>query len=525
MARARASIPLMILGSLLLPSPGAAQGRSPDRIQAIVVRREAVFDSVEARFWPYRVANTLHVETRPWVIRRELLFAVGDRYDPAVAAESERNLRALGIFRDVFLEADPTDSGIVVIVHTADAWTTTMGVGVASSESQSVVDLSLQEGNLFGTRTVAVLGYRNDPDRSAITMAFDTPRAIADRLGVGVSVVDRSDGRAGTFSVRAPFLSLSAREGGSVSASYLEGRVLRFAAGSPLPIDSLWRKSAILRADAAVALRASPRGYVRMGVAAQARREDVVPLLQRDAIPRTVFLAVGPTLTARAPRYRRVTNVASMDRIEDVDLGPSLSLGVLVAPSAWGYPRTGIGSSLGLGAGIDLPSGFARAGVRAAALFTADGTDSSSVEAAATVVLQPDPRHLLVAHASGGILRNPAPGFEFDLGLGTGLRAFPAHAFTGDRQFVLNAEYRALLWPRLFGLVGVGAAAFAGSAGAWFHGSDVRSGTEFGVGLRLASIREVGGIWRLDLSRRQATDRLPSAWLVSIGRGFVFGAL
>jgi hypothetical protein len=262
-----------------------------------------------------------------------------------------------------------------------------------------------------------------------------------------------------------------------------------------------------------------------VGLAAQARREDIVPLLQRNAIPRTVFLAVGPTLTARAPRFRRVTNVASMARIEDVDLGPSLSLSVLVAPSAWGYRNTGIGSSLGIGMGLDLPSGFARAGVRAGALFTAEGTDSSSVEGSATMVLQPGPEHLLVLHASGGILRNPAPGFEFDLGLGTGLRAFPAHAFTGDRQFVLNAEYRALLWPRLFGLAGVGVAAFAGSAGAWFHGAGVRSGTEFGVGLRVASIREVGGIWRLDLSRRQATDRLGAAWVASIGRGFVFGSL
>jgi hypothetical protein len=525
MALDRSLLPLSLIAALLLPLEAEAQVSAAERIRAIVLTREAVFDSVEARFLPYRVANALHVETRPWVVRRELLLQVGDRYDPALAAESERNLRALGIFRDVVVAAEPTDSGVVVYVHTADAWTTTMGVGVAASGSQSVVDLSLQEGNLLGTRTVAVVGYRNDPDRSSITAGFDTPRAIADRLGVGVSIVDRSDGRAGQFSVRAPFLSLSARQGGSVSATYAEGRVLRFAAGNPFPVDSLWRESALLRADGAVALSASPRGYVRLGLAAQARREDIVPLLQRDAIPRTVFLAVGPTLTARAPRFRRVTNVASMARIEDVDLGPSLSLSVLVAPSAWGYRNTGIGSSLGMGMGLDVPSGFARAGVRAGALLTADGTDSSSVEGSATMVLQPGPEHLLVLHASGGILRNPAPGFEFDLGLGTGLRAFPAHAFTGDRQFVLNVEYRALLWPRLFGLAGVGLAAFAGSAGAWFHGAGVRSGTEFGVGLRVASIREVGGIWRLDLSRRQATDRLQAAWVASIGRGFVFGSL
>jgi hypothetical protein len=163
--------------------------------------------------------------------------------------------------------------------------------------------------------------------------------------------------------------------------------------------------------------------------------------------------------------------------------------------------------------------------VRGSLLQTRDGTDSASVEAALSLVWQPGPRHLFVAHASGGLLRHPAPGQEFDLGLGTGLRAFPAHAFTGDRQFVLAGEYRWLAWERLLGLVGVGPAVFAGTAGAWYHGSPLRRGIELGAGLRLASIREAGGVWRLDLSRRRATDRLAAGWVASLGRGFVFGGI
>lgn len=516
-------LPRALLALALVAAPASGTAQDASRIRAITITREAVFDSVEARFWPWRLANTLHVETRDWVVRRELLLVEGDRYDPLLAAESERNLRALGIFRDVLIHPEPTDSGIVVQVRTADAWTTTMGVGLATSGSQSVVDLSLQEGNLLGTRTLAVLRYRNDPDRSSISAGFDTPRAIADYIGIGATVVDRSDGRAGTLSVRAPFLSLSSRTGGAMTAAYSEGRVLQFAAGNPAPVDSSWRVSAVVRLEGATAITASPRGYVRVGLAVQARREDIVPLLDRDSIPITRFFTLGPTIAARAPRFRRMRNVASIDRIEDVDLGPSASLSLLIAPEAWGYARTGIGASLGLATGADLPSGFLRAGVRATALRTAAGVDSASLEASASVVLQPGPRHLIVAHGSGGLLRNPAPGYEFDLGLGSGLRAFPSHAFTGDRQFILNGEYRWLALPRLLGVVGVGAAVFAGHAGAWFNGSEVRRGTEVGLGLRIASIREVGGIWRLDLSRRLATDRLGAAWVATIGRGFVFG--
>jgi hypothetical protein len=517
-----------VFGSALFAVAVAASASAqlPDarlRIRAIVLQRDAVFDSVEAKYWPYRMANALHVETRTHVIRRELLLDVGDPFDSALVAETERNLRALGIFRDVEIDPIQTDTGIVLRVRTADAWTTTMGVSVATSGTQSVIDLSLQESNLLGTRTVASLGYRNDPDRSAITAAFDTPRAIGDRIGVGASIVERSDGRGGTGSLRLPFLSLSSKYGGSLVASVFQGRVLQFLGGSIA--DSLWREFAVLRADGAVAVTASPRGYLRVGVLAQYLRDDIVPLEERDLVPHSRSGTAGPYIAARAPRFIRVRNFERIGRIEDFDLGPYATIALLAAPVAWGYERNGIGAALGAGTGLRLPGGtFARLNLQASALQTSEGTDSATVAAGLSFAGQRGERHLMVLHGSGGMQKNPVPGREFDLGLGTGLRAFPAHAFTGDRYFVTAAEYRYLVWPRLLGLAGVGVAAFAGHAGAWEHSAAVRAGTEFGIGLRLASIREVGGIWRLDVSRRSGGG-FSNGMVFSLGRGFVFGGI
>ena len=515
---------LVVTCALALGDSSLAVAQAPRaRVRGIVIQRDDVFDSLEARFWAYRLANTLHMETRPHVIRRELLIDAGDPYDSALVAESERNLRALGIFRDVEIDPVETDSGIVLLVRTADAWTTTLGVGLATSGTQSVVDLSLQESNLLGTRTVALLGYRNDPDRSAITAAFDTPRAIDNRIGVGASIVERSDGRGGTGTLRLPFLSLSSRTGGSLTASVFEGRVLQFSGG--VIADSLWREFAILRADGAIAVTASPRGYVRVGLLAQYLRDDMVPMEDRDTIPRTRSGAAGPYVAARAPRFIRVRNIERIGRIEDIDLGPFATLTLLAAPTAWGYAHNGIGAALGAGVGINLPGGtFARVGVRGSALQTTEGLDSATVEGATSFVGQRGERHLMVLHASGGMQENPVPGREFDIGLGAGLRAFPQHAFTGDRYVILAGEYRYLVWPRMLGLAGVGVALFAGNGSAWFHGTPKRSGTEFGAGLRVASIREVGGIWRLDVSRRSG-DGFTSGLVFSVGRGFVFGGI
>ena len=513
----------LIVMPLAMAASASAQVSPRARIRAVVLQRDAVFDSVEARFWPYRIANALHVETRPNVIRRELLLDVGDPYDDALVAESERNLRALGIFRDVRIDRQETDSGVVLVVRTLDAWTTTVGVGAATSGSQSVIDLSLQEMNLLGTRTVALLAYRNDPDRSSITLGFDTPRAIDNRIGVGATIVDRSDGQGITVSLRSPFLSLSSRQGGSLIASAVEGRVLQFRDGAV--VDSLWRESALLRADAAVALRAGPRGYVRLGILTQWLRDDVIALENRDQIPTSPSAVAGPYLSLRAPRYIRVRNVERIGRIEDVDLGRFATISLLAAPKAWGAARNGIGGSLGTGIGLRTPGGFARLGVRGTLLQTSEGTDSATVDGSASLVAQRGERHLVVLHASGGLQRNLIPGREFDIGLGAGLRAYPSHAFTGDRFYMAVGEYRLLVWPRMFGLVGVGVAAFAGHAGAWEAGSERRAGTEVGVGLRLASIREVGGIWRLDLSRRAAASGFNGGWVASLGRGFVFGGI
>jgi hypothetical protein len=507
----------------LFASSAPAQEQNRPRVRAVVLQRDAVFDSVEARFWPYRVANTLHVETRPNVIRRELLLDIGDPYDSALVAESERNLRALGIFRDARVESRMTDSGVVLLVRTADAWTTTFNVGAATSGDQSVIDLSLQEGNLLGTRTVAVVGYRNDVDRSSVTVGFDTPRAIDDRIGVGGSFVERSDGRAGTASLRLPFLSLSSRQGGSLLASAFQGRVLQFR-GSGV-VDSLWRESALIRGDAAVAVSAGPRGFLRVGIVGQWLRDDMIALVDKPNIATTRTGAAGPYVAIRRPRFIRVWNVERIGRVEDIDLGSFATVSLLAAPAAWGYDRNGIGGSATAGVGIPFPGGFMRIAGRASGLETSEGTDSATVEGMMSFVGQRGEKHLFVMHGSTGMQHNVVPGREFDLGLGNGLRAFPAHAFTGDRYFITSAEYRYLVFPRLFGLVAVGAATYAGHAGAWFSGGPERTGTEVGMGLRLASIREAGSIWRLDVSRRLSRDGFSGGWVTSLGRGFVFGGI
>jgi hypothetical protein len=499
----------------------ATSSRAPI-IRTIVIDRGEVFDSVEAKqFWGFALVNALHARTRAYVVRRELLFSTGEPYDTARANESARNLRALAIFRDVFIDTVSTDSGVTVRVRTTDGWTTNLGFGIRTSGRQTVINAFVQEVNLLGTRTIATLGYENDPDRTTVLAGFDTPRLIANRVGIGASYSRRSDGHAAGAALSYPFFSLSSGQGGSLSWGLFDGRVLHYEEGIRSPADSARREFAILRGDAAKALIASPRGFVRVGLTGQVLRDDFGPEGGTEELPRTITVAAGPYIALRRPRYIQMRNYEAMGRIEDVDLGPSARADVAVAPAVWGYERNGVGGRLAASAGLRVPAGFAQLAASASGLRTSAGTDSSTLDASLLTVVQPNELHLIVARVAAGALDNPPFGTEYDLGLGYAVRAFPSHAFTGDRYYLVNGEYRWLVLPRFLGLFGLGVAGFVDHGGAWFDGAERRTGTDAGFGFRIGSIRSAGSIvGRLDFAYRFENDREPAGWVVSLGRGF-----
>jgi hemolysin activation/secretion protein len=176
--------------------------------------------------------------------------------------------------------------------------------------------------------------------------------------------------------------------------------------------------------------------------------------------------------------------------------------------------------------GARLPGGFAYVEALANGLYTSAGLDSGTVQVAATAVLQPGPRHVAVFHADAGWRENPVPGEEFDLGLGTGPRAFGSHAFTGDRSIFITAEYRYTVVEDLFNMGSLGIAGFVDHGGAWYAGSRRRLGWDAGVGLRVGASRSsVTDALRFDLARRFATDAEPAGWVLTVGKGFAFGSL
>ena len=288
-----------LLGLALTASASAQAPGSRGRVSAVSSCSATTCSTPSRRStgrigWPTRCTSrrALHV------IRRELLLDVGDPFDSALVAESERNLRALGIFRDVEIDPVQTDTGIVLRVRTADAWTTTMGVSVATSGSESIIDLSLQESNLLGTRTVALrrLSQRSRSQRHYGGVRHTARHRRSHRRG-------RVDCRALRWTrghgidatpVPQPFVEIRRVDDG-VGLPGTRPAVSRAACIS----DSLWREFAILRADGADARSRRVRAATcAWDCSAQYLRDDIVPLEDRDNIPRTRSGTAGPYIAA-----------------------------------------------------------------------------------------------------------------------------------------------------------------------------------------------------------------------------------
>lgn len=511
----------------LLPSAAAAQ-QPPDsapQIHAVVVRRLNVFAPSEASSFIPRLANSLHRVTRPSIVQRELLFGPGSRYDSALVLETERNLRGLGVFRRVLIDSVRSDSGLVVRVTTADGWSMRPMWGWSNVGSKSNRMLGIADNNFFGTGNYVALRFQWTPDRSAVTAQFRAPRLLPGRTGLTLQHQDRSDGSLQFAALSKPFYALTDPWSWSLAVDARRNRVLRFFDGASEAQDSLQRRYTLGTGTAAFALRASSRGYLRLGVTGQIRRDDYAEESAVDTIGRTVTGAVGGFLQWRRARFAVSTGLQGMGREEDIDIGTAIGIGVNLTPQAFGYRENGIVPAVGIRTGFGRVNRFIQLFASASGRFTSDGLDSGSVHLAATAFLQPWQRHLLVVHGAHGWQRRPAPGAEFDLGLGLGPRAFRQHSFTGDRAFFTMAEYRYTVSEEFLKLSAIGLAGFVDYGGAWYRGTGRRTGWDVGLGLRFGITRSPTiRTTRLDVLYRGKTEIEKGGFTYSLGLGFPFSS-
>jgi hypothetical protein len=485
-------------------------------VDTVVVRNRNVFETTGGVLGPVaRLADALHVTTRAWVIRRTLLLDQGGQYDSALAVESERALRGLGVFREVEVDTASAGGRLALRVTTADGWSTRPQASFSSAGGSVTWSAGLVEKNLLGTAHSIQLLYTKTPDRSLLDLFYAAPGLVLRRAKLDLGYESLSDGRAGFWSYGVPFYASAARASLATSGAAADQRVLVFRDGALA--DSVRRRALALGLGGGVALSAGDSGFARLRLFGQWRREAFTPYglpLARDS----ASAAVGAGLELARTRYVVAQSLDQFARREDVDVSRRLFLGLYVAPRAFGYQagRAGVGPVLQAQLGAAWRRTFAWARLDADGVVGAGRVDSGRVEVSATLLSQRLPRQTLVLHAEGGVERRIAPGGEFDLWLSfDGPRAYGAHVFTGTRRYWLVAEDRVLVTPELAGLVGVGLAPFVEWGGAWYADERPRDAGDVGLALRLGATRSTRGeVTEIAVARRLGAGALDGGALV-----------
>jgi len=126
--------------------------------------------------WLYRTANKLHINTRPSVIRSQLLFKPGDPYRHRIVQETERNLRQRDYLYDATIVPVAWDGHAVDLeVRTRDVWTLNPGVSFSRKGGENALGISIQEDNLFGRGQRVGIEWDNDVDRETLRFSFFDP--------------------------------------------------------------------------------------------------------------------------------------------------------------------------------------------------------------------------------------------------------------------------------------------------------------------------------------------------------------
>lgn len=525
----------------LMAAAGAAAQQTPPCpdgvISYIFIDNHSIFDTTDPtlnrRFaWAYNIANALHVRTRDEVIRRELLFRVGDCYDPMLLRESERLLRAHEFLSqvDVFGLQQP-DGTWHVVVDTRDEWSTQVDLRVRIDGGLRFEGVRLRENNLLGTGQAVAFQYLERDVIRDVVFSYATPQLAGTRWDLRLAA---GRTRAGTLVdevIAYPFVGeigkWAFRQGFRREDRYFD-YIAGDAVGRPtrvlLPVrDKAFDLAAIARIGhpGALTLFGVAIGFQEMTFpGADSAEVGRGKEFGKPAPPDSALLAaIRPQteplenvrlmllLGKRNVRWVRRRGYDSMRGVQDIRLGAEAELAIGRSLGFGGTDDDLFTSLILYGAREDAGVLLAGRGRLDARKDYDDGRwEDIFAEAEGFAYWKPSPesRHTVVlrgAAAAGWQTRTP---FQLTLGGDHALRGYAPERFPGGRRAVFSIEDRIYLgWP-LREVLDLGATLFADVGRIW--PGDAPFGTDSGwraaAGLGLRGSFPAGGrtTYRLDLA-------------------------
>lgn len=478
-------------------------------IGTITIVRHDVFDTSdpEENNKIFRLANRLHLDTREAVIRRQLLFEPGQRYERRLLDESERFLRRNRYLYDADIHPVRYEDGRVdIVVETRDVWTLVVGAGLSRSGGVNESRFELQDKNFLGFGKDLTLEHREDVDRTTSIGRYFDAEFLGSRWELEALYEDLSDGSRQKYKLERPFFALDERfsRGVTVVLDDREDRIYALGKvrdryrhqGDFVQLHNGWSKGLV-------------NGFVHRWTVGYTYQRDLFAEVPDQppvsALPKDRELSY-PWLSFESVQddFLETKDLDQISRTEDLLKGRRWGFKLGYSSEEWGGEGnqavydvhvsdawdTGHGGLLLFNAGVD-----GRA---------SEGEAQNMVLSTVWRFYQRNfGRHAFVARFEGQLGSNLDVDNQLLLGGDTGLRGYPLRYAEGDRRLLLSIEQRLYGEKQWFKLAYVGAAVFGDIGRAWYQHADENYGwlRDVGFGLRISSSRSSGaGMIHLDIA-------------------------
>ena len=457
----------------------------------------------------FRLANKLHINTRPQVIRRALLFNSGEPVSARLIDETERLLRSNNYLYDVSIRPIGVRDGVVDIeVMTRDTWSLEPSVSFSRAGGENTGRVTLEEDNLLGTGISVGVSYKSDVDRAGTQFHIADKNILGTRAALQYAIANQDDGKAHSVSLIRPFYALDTRWATGISASMSDSNDAIYNAGESIAEYRHHRSFGEVFGGWSPGLKGRWTRRFSAGLHYEDDDYELVPDLPPPVRLPSDLTVAGPFVRFELleDAFRKDTNLNKIGRIEDVPMG-------LQASVQLGRSLTGLGGSRELwfykasvSGGLDVTrDSFMLANVSTGGRYADGGSENQSLGGSARYYHRQG-RHLLYYGAvSADVVHDPDAPSALLLGGDNGLRGYPLRYQSGTKRALMTLEARAYSDWYPFRLIRVGAAVFYDVGRAW--GGENQNTTnpgwlsDVGFGLRFLNARTAfGNVLHADLA-------------------------
>jgi hypothetical protein len=469
----------------------------------------------------YHAANWIHISTRPGVVRRELLFAVGDSLDSLKVAETERTLRAYQFINESEIAVTPVSPGSVAVhVRTSDNFSLAPSFVLEGGGGSREVGVLLREHNFLGLGKHLGFQYTNKTEETIWVLEYTDPRLLGSRWRLANYLRHTSRGNTVTVDLLRPYFSIFTRGSAGGRVSWYEGNYWVYRSG--VAVADFPHRANSANIWLSTRLNGDPHRRYRLRAQLDIfseKFEDPPPeygisMTDRGWAKSTITLSREIILG-----YSKMRNLDDYGIVEDVRRGWTAGIrggvGHPWKPTDKTYAFSGL---TGQWSGVLGPSATVIS-TSADMEFWSDGGEGRRVysnfktSAFLHTYFQGLPYQTIALNVNWKGGWDVDPPYDIYLGGRTGLRGYNAYQFAGTRRLLVNLEDR-IYTPVKIAVLGIGLVAFADAGYAWPRGRNVSLRdlhTDVGFGIRVFNTR--GSATRV--------SRMDFAWRLRGQRGFV----